>query len=247
MDKRIERLSNTEAVVYALLVYASKKQISRGYITKCLGITDEDYVSEMLANIEKEGLIVRNNRYENAYKDGKIKTMLGYTLIYKNWFMVDSELITADIDYRVKGFALKLRTLAFDDSCKIGYNKKQIASKLGISRPTLDKYVKMMVLGGLLDADMCFGKWFIQREICHLSDDRKEIVYQAVSNSFLYPERDLRQMVYFVNRKLYSHPDANKIFDKMVAGLWNKRASKKEIDISEIGKAFTICDQSIAC
>ena len=33
----------------------------------------------------------------------------------------------------------------------------------------------------------------------------------------------------------------------MMAGLWNKRASKKEIDISEIGKAFTICDQSIAC
>ena len=77
-----------------------------------------------------------------------------------------------------KGFALKLRAVAYDDTLKIGYNKKDLAGVLGISAPTLRK--KLQKVGEFIDDNMTVNsKYFPVCEKCYLNEKNIQFEFLA--------------------------------------------------------------------
>lgn len=228
----ITKLSSTAAYLYYILVYADfkKKTFSRAYLAKALGVTNLDYISNLLQEIEEAGLIKRTFEYNNDYHSGHISKKLTVSVNSPlKWFSVNINYLSFEGSASDKGFALKLRSLAFDDTLKIQYNKKDLAEKLGVSAPTLRKKLKQLKEMGIYDGDTFNQEYFPVIEICHLSEDRRDLVKKILvsdKNSRLY-----KQIQWFVDKKCHLKRDADRQLDNIVAGfLGGNKAVKSDVE-----------------
>lgn len=78
IDKRIQSLNDSQAFIYLVIVYEKnqKKQINRQYLANALGVTNKEYISEIITEIEKAGLLKRANYLSHSYKEGWIDVKL---------------------------------------------------------------------------------------------------------------------------------------------------------------------------
>lgn len=72
IDKKIQTLNDSEAFIYMVIVYGKmqKKEINRQYLANALGVTNKEYISEIITEIEKAGLLKRANYLKHSYKEG---------------------------------------------------------------------------------------------------------------------------------------------------------------------------------
>ena len=225
IDTKVVEISDTAAWLYAVLVYADfkKKTYSRAYLAKALGVNDLDYVTELLREIEEAGLIKRSFVYGNEYMNGHISKELRVKLIYDvcedcdvNWFPVNLGIIGLEGASKDKGFALKLRALAFDDTLKIGYNKKDLAGVLGISAPTLRK--KLQKVGEFIDDTMTVNsKYFPVCEKGYLNEKNLQFVKDVLK--YVQDDKTYKQVVWFLKNKCHLRRDCNEIMMKLQAGI----------------------------
>lgn len=117
-----------------------------------------------------------------------------------------------------KGFALKLRALAFDDTLKIGYNRKDLAAVMGLSAPTLRKKIAAVEKMGLWQ-DGLVEEYFPICKRCYLSDENvkvvKDVLIAADKNSKTY-----KQVVWYLKKGMHKRWDANRNFDGVMAGIF---------------------------
>lgn len=61
INKKIQELNDTEAYVFMRLVLGKfdKKVIHRKYLAVCLGVTNLDYITQILKRLEDSGFIYR--------------------------------------------------------------------------------------------------------------------------------------------------------------------------------------------
>lgn len=78
-------------------------------------------------------------------KDGRV---IG-SAIKEPYKEIDSAVLTTDLSSKEKGVLLMLHLLSIDTS-EIVYEEKEIAEKLGITKRTLDKYIKLFLKKNLL-------------------------------------------------------------------------------------------------
>ena len=233
INKKVVEISDTAAWLYAVLVYADfkKKTYSRAYLAKALGLNDLDYVTELLREIEEAGLIKRSFVYGNEYMNGHISKELRVKLIYDacedcdvNWFAVNIGVIGLEGASKDKGFALKLRAVAYDDTLKIGYNKKDLAGVLGISAPTLRK--KLQKVGEFIDDTMTVNsKYFPVCEKCYLNEKNIQFVKDVLK--YVQDDKTYKQVVWFLKNKCHLRRDCNEIMMKLQAGILGLKVAEK--------------------
>lgn len=165
IDKRVSNLSNTDAFIYLILVYSKfqNKEISRGYLKKCLNSKSEDAISHSLKRIEDAGLINREKKYHNSKWTGQITREFRYTLNYDKFFMINPSFVrNEDINPKMKGFALRLRTLAFDDSLEIKLTTAEIADEMDICSKTVRGYLNSLT--SIINDRTFSAEYFIKTE-----------------------------------------------------------------------------------
>lgn len=233
IDKRVQELNDSAAFVYMVIVYSifKKKQINRRYLAESLKVKNLDYISEILSSIEKAGLISRKLTFNNAMIDGYIDVKMNFTLHYKTWFPVEIGFLANDASPRTKGFALRYRSLAFDDSISVGYTKSEAANLLNVSRPTLNKNLTLLNANSLMD-------YFIKlNEVIYLDEKKmkeaKELSVKADKESKL-----AKQINWFLNKKIYTHKKANSIFNMIISGTLDIQTYKQVNEASNSRYSF---------
>lgn len=132
-------------------------------------------------------------------------------------------LLNAEGTSNEKGFALKLRTAAFDDSAKIAMNKKDLAAYMGVSAPTLRK--KMKAVEHLVN-DMTFNKeYFPVYEKCYLDANNVEYVKDVLSSD--KNSKTYKQVVWFLKNKYHLRRDCNDVMMKLQAGILGLKMAEK--------------------
>lgn len=125
-----------------------------------------------------------------------------------------------------KGFVLKLRSLAFDDTLKINLNKKDIAIVLGISQPTLRKKLKSVEM---FYNDSFAEDYFPVYEKCFLSKENIEVVKLALSND--KTSRLYKQIRWFLMNGFHLRKDADDRLRDVFAGvIGGKRTVEKKVE-----------------
>jgi hypothetical protein len=122
------------------------------------------------------------------------------------------------VDAKDKGFALKLRSLAFDDTLKINLNKKDIAIALGISQPTLRKKLKNIEM---FYNDGFVAEYFPVYEKCFLSKENIEVVKMALSND--KTSRVYKQVRWFLQNGFHLRRDADDRLRDVFAGVIGRK------------------------
>ena len=222
IDKRVQELNDSAAFVYMVIVYSifKKKQINRRYLAEALQVTNLEYISEILTAIEKAGLISRKLTFNNAYKDGYIDVKMNFSLHYKTWFPVEIGFIGEDVAPRVKGFALRYRSIAFDDSNKVGYTKIKVAELLNISRPTLNKNLSLLNASSLND-------YFITLTETVELDEKKMKELKSMATKVDSNSKLGKQIKWFLNKKIYTHKKANSIYNMIISGTLDTQTYKQ--------------------
>ena len=124
-----------------------------------------------------------------------------------------------------KGFVLKLRSLAFDDTLKINLNKKDMAIVLGISQPTLRKKLKSV--------EMFYNDGFVEEyfpvyEKCFLSKENIEVVKLVLNND--KTSRVYKQVKWFLEKGYHLRKDADYKLNEVFAGVLGKKVVKKQVE-----------------
>lgn len=143
------------------------------------------------------------------------KQFNSYFYIYDEYFLQPLKDIAENDQTNCKGLLLRLKALCYGDSNFIYFNKKELAAKLGISRPTLNKYLDM-----LLDAKhvrIVDNGYFICNPLIipdYIKDDVYTFNYHCIYYYLLYkgiipPIREekadrLLSIDYFYTDKTYS-------------------------------------------
>ena len=124
-----------------------------------------------------------------------------------------------------KGFVLKLRSLAFDDTLKINLNKKDMAIVLGISQPTLRKKLKSV--------EMFYNDGFVEEyfpvyEKCFLSKENIEIVKEVLSND--KTSRIYKQVRWYLQNGFHLRRDADDRLLEVFAGVLGKKKVVRKVE-----------------
>ena len=128
-----------------------------------------------------------------------------------------------------KGFALKLRALAFDDTLKIGYNRKDLAAAMGLSAPTLRKKIAAVEKMGLWQ-DGLVEEYFPICERCYLTEENVEAVRDVI-NAAEKDSRTYKQMKWFLQNGLHKRRDANDRLKEVFAGVvGGKRTVERKVE-----------------
>ena len=131
-----------------------------------------------------------------------------------------------DVASRDKGFALKLRALAFDDTMKVGYNRKDIAAIMEISLPTLRKKLKAIEM---MYKDGFVAEYFPVCEKCYLSKENIEVVKLALNED--ETSRIHKQVKWFLENKMHLRRDADDRLNEVFAGvIGGKRTVEKKVE-----------------
>ena len=233
IDKRVQELNDSAAFVYMIIVYSifKKKQINRKYLAECLQVKSLDYITEILLSIEKAGLISRKLTFNNANVDGYINVKMNFTLHYNNWFPVEIGFLASDATPRIKGFVLRYRSLAFDDTLNVEYTKTKIAEMLNTSRPTLNKNLTLLNASSLMDYFIKFDET-VELDANKMKE-LKELSIKADKESKLG-----KQINWFLNKKIYTHKNANKVYNMIISGTLNVQTYKQVNEASNSRYSF---------
>lgn len=225
IDKRVKDLNDKEAYYMALQSYTQlqNKVYTRDYFAKCLKCS-VDYIKKMNSHLYKAELLDCSTKVIIKDNGNVIKTNT-YKSIINTFFMVKLDFVINNIDkdLNLLGFALRIRSLAFDDTLKIKLNKKDIAKELDITYNLLNnKLNKLKEYGFYLDkvedGYQIRYEEFIKNEVVHLNEQNIRTIKNVLStpsDNKLY-----KQTVYFVKNKLYLSPKANNIYNDILAGLF---------------------------
>ncbi len=123
------------------------------------------------------------------------------------------------VDAKDKGFALKLRSLAFDDTLKINLNKKDIAIALGISQPTLRKKLKNIEV---FYKDGFAEEYFPVYEKCFLSKENIEVIKEMILSNDK-TSRVYKQVRWFLQNGFHLRRDADDRLRDVFAGVIGKK------------------------
>lgn len=127
--------------------------------------------------------------------------------------------MNADGTSNDKGFALKMRTAAFDDSGKIVMNKKDLAAYMGVSAPTLRK--KMKAVEHLVN-DMTFNQeYFPVYEKCYLNESNVAYVREVLSSD--KDSKTYKQVAWYLQNKCHLRRGANEMLMNIQAGLIGRK------------------------
>lgn len=234
IDKRVRDLNDSQAFIYLMIVYNKfqNKQVNRRYLAETLGVTSKEYISDLISDIENAGLLTRANHFRHSYKEGWIDVKLDWVLSYQNYYEVDVDFVrNRSIDSRSKGFIIRYRCLAFDDTLEVSYSKKDSAKLLGVSTPTLRKYSKVIESNNAMSY---FKKQVIKQEI---SDDQlaelkifaDSFVKKAKTNKKKEITTIERQCYWYMVHKLYNHLRCYDLYLKAVSGtLFHKNNKSNE-------------------
>lgn len=116
-----------------------------------------------------------------------------------------------------KGFALKLRALAFDDTLKIGYNRKDLAAVMGLSAPTLRKKIQNIENLGLWN-DGFVEEYFPICDKCYLTEENVEVVREVLRAD--KDSKTYNQVVWFLQNGMHKRRDANVKLNSIMAGIF---------------------------
>lgn len=123
-----------------------------------------------------------------------------------------------DIASRDKGFALKLRAIAFDDTLSVRYNRKDIAAIMEISLPTLRKKLKAIEK---MYQDGFVAEFFPVCEKCYLSEENIEAVKDILkdeTNGRLY-----KQVSWFLTNGFHLRKDADNRLNEVFSGVLGRK------------------------
>lgn len=222
IDKRVHQLNDSQAFIYLMIVYCKfqKKQVNRKYLAESLGVTNREYISELITEIEKIGVIKRSNYIKHSYKQGWIDVRLDWELCYDNFYEVTVDFVrNRTINPKTKGFALRYRCLAFDDTLNVLYNKKDLANKLSVSAPTLRKYLAIW-------NELGIASFFYRTE-----PDKQELSDEQLNELELfakYCENKMikKQCAWYLAHRLQDHYNCVDLYYKAVAGVLFKPIKK---------------------
>lgn len=223
IDKRVKELNDSQAFIYLMIVYNKfqNKQVNRRYLAETLGVSSKEYISDLISEIEKVGLLTRANHFSNSYKEGRIDVKLDWVLSYENFYEVDVDFVRdRSIDSRSKGFIIRYRCLAFDDTLVVSYNKKDSAKLLGVSTPTLRKYSKIIESNNVMSY---FRKQVIKQEISDAQLEEIEVFAESFKEKTkTHNEREItmveRQCFWYLTHKLYNNLRCYDLYLKAVSG-----------------------------
>lgn len=121
-----------------------------------------------------------------------------------------------------KGFVLKLRSFAFDDTLKMNLNKKDMAIVLGISQPTLRKKLKAVEL---FYSDGFNSEYFPVYEKCYLSEQNVEYVKAVLCSD--KTSKTYKQVRWFLENKCHLRRNANLQLVNIQAGFCGRNTGCK--------------------
>lgn len=130
-----------------------------------------------------------------------------------------------DIAARDKGFALKLRAIAFDDTLNVKYNRKDIAAIMEISQPTLRKKMKAIEV---MYQDGFVAEYFPVCEKCYLSKENVEVIKVALNQE--KTSRVYKQVKWFLENKFHLRRDADDRLNDVFAGVIGKKTFEKRVE-----------------
>ncbi len=222
IDKRIVELNDSQAFIYMMIVYNKfqHRQINRQYLASALGVTNKEYISELITAIEKKGLLKRKNYTAHTYAEGWIDVKLNWELTYEDSYKVSIDFVRAkDITPKVKGFALRFRCLAGYDF-ETSFNKKDLAIRMNVSRPTLNKYLVLINE----TKEYFFKDQQIKEE---LTEAEIGIVRRFASNECI--DGKVKECCkWFLEKKLQTKHNCKELFNKAVSGTLFKNKQVNE-------------------
>lgn len=155
----LRKLNQNEAYLYALMTsfadfktlvvkYKSRQRLAEELFGKATK-KNMDTITKYIDHLEDLGLLTVKRVYNgaNEYEITSLKS--GYVEIYRTLFEVCHFL-----SVKAKGLLVQLATLAYKDTNRIDYTKKEIAEKLGISLPTLRGLWKELEENGFINGNV---------------------------------------------------------------------------------------------
>lgn len=101
-----------------------------------------DTISKSVNKFQNEGLLTIKQTITPTSKRN------AYYLKTENYRLISDSLL--NIDKKLAGFLIQFKMLCYNDNNNCDYDKVTIADKMNVSRPTLDKYLKLAIDGGYL-------------------------------------------------------------------------------------------------
>ena len=101
-----------------------------------------DTISRLVNKFQNEGLLTIKQTITATSKRN------AYYLKTENYRLISDTLL--NIDKKLAGFLIQFKMLCYNDNNNCDYDKVTIADKMNVSRPTLDKYLKLAIDGGYL-------------------------------------------------------------------------------------------------
>lgn len=131
-----------------------------------------------------------------------------------------------DVAARDKGFALKLRAIAFDDTMQVKYNRKDIAAIMEVSQPTLRKKMKAIEV---MYKDGFVAEYFPVCEKCYLSKENVELIKEWLMDND-QTSRVYKQLKWFLQNKLHLRRDADDRLLEIFAGIMGKKKVVRKVE-----------------
>ena len=140
ISKEILQLDTIQAAIYITLKRSRKAEgysdLFEAQIAEYSGLSLDTVKHAKLAEfLPLVGVEIRKVKsgvhYRNTY----------YFQAETDFFFVDNSFFEEVADYRERVFLLKLKALCLNNTNRIHLTKKELAKRLNISRPTLDKYL----------------------------------------------------------------------------------------------------------
>lgn len=144
-------LNANEAYTYFCLLAKSDyntyiSHVKLETLSELTGIKKTEYISKHIKTLISKGLVLYKDKQQHSGNKGIFDTCTYY--LYKpetEWVRVDTDLLHANIPNKLKGFLILLKCLCLSNTNYTGYNKTEICKLLGLSRPTLDSYLKSCI------------------------------------------------------------------------------------------------------
>lgn len=248
ISKNVTKLNDIEALVLSILTIKSLNEdgVLRKYIGKIIDCTEE-HVSRITEKLQDLGFIRKEYTYTTNKFTGEISQFCKYNIINpENFTMIPIEFImNSEIPIKLRGFYIKLLTLAFSDSHMIRENRKWMAEKLNMSYSYFLKKFKILLDKGFItfieDEGYLLNVHVDIENKTKLSNNRMEDLSRLEEN-YLYKKHNNKRPTlhenladWYIKKEIYTQINANSIFDYIVS--CNPKKKFKEV-IKDISKEY---------
>lgn len=225
IDHRVSELNDSQAFIYFIIAFKVKRKetVNRSYFCKALQVTNKDYISEIISTIKEKKLIGVDYKYYGFSGEGSYDKEYVFTVPESNsWFPVSYRLLDSSIPPKVRGFAIRYRSLALDDSLMIKKSKTEIARLLNISRTTLNVRLDLLKAYDLLPESF---PTFAEDNV-NLKTEAEKSYKEIVKNNKKTdcPQMKIeKQLKWFLDNKIYKKTTGESIYLEIISGTFNKK------------------------